>query len=71
MNGEQIKQVKAQDRLNKINSEILNMMHEYRSGNMLMIEFFVKLSRLKYKASAIDFSSLIDPATGLRYPEDM
>lgn len=71
MNGEQIKQAKAQDRLSKINTEILNAMHEYRTGKMLMIELFGRIDRLNYEADAIDFSNLVDPATGLRYPEEM
>ena len=71
MNGEQIKQVKAQDRLNKINNEIFNVMYEYCMGKMLLIELFNKINRLNYETNTIDFSNLVDPATGLRYPEEM
>lgn len=71
MKREQIKQKKLNDRLEKLDAKIHILTEQYECGLITVVEFFQRANELNYEMDGINLSNLIDPNTGLRYPEDM
>lgn len=58
----------TQEKLNALHEGILTLISHYLAGILTVMEFKKAIDSIQ---STNDLSNLIDPATGLRYPEWM
>jgi len=58
----------CQAELNEPNAEVVQLVHQYTSGMLSIVEFIEAVSYQKTRVANINLSGLTDPNTGLHYP---